>query len=56
MSVVQSNVCASHSSCLPTTLTQAKERRDGINPDYQDMDDTVALTSGYKTMAPLAEA
>ena len=41
--------------CLPPLL-QAKERRDGVNPDYQDAEDTVALTSGYKAVAPVAEA
>ena len=43
-------------ACCPPSLLQAKERREGINPDYQDMEDTVTLTSGYKTVAPLADA
>ena len=34
---------------------QAKERRDGVNPDYQDADNTVSLTSGYKNVAPEAD-
>lgn len=34
---------------------RARERRDGVNPDYDVTEDTLPATSGYRAVAPNLE-